>query len=103
MEVYFIMVNGLNERLHEQRKRMRLSQREVASIIDVSPSIISNYENGERVPSVESLMALANLYHCSVDYLLGFKPLNPLSLDVSMLKPEQICLLEQFLNSLTSD
>lgn len=26
---------------------------------------------GERSPSIESLMALTNLYHCSTDYLLG--------------------------------
>lgn len=27
---------------------------------------------GERTPSIENLIALANLYHVSTDYLLGF-------------------------------
>ena len=65
------MVNKLNIRLQEQRKLSKLSQKEVAKAIGVSPSIISNYESGERTPSVECLMALAGLYRCSTDYLLG--------------------------------
>ncbi|MFR5452186.1 MAG: helix-turn-helix domain-containing protein [Roseburia hominis] len=51
---------------------------------------MSNYESGERTPSVENLMALANLYHCSTDYLLGFQTNeNDNTLDVSMLCGEQ--------------
>ena len=65
------MVNGLGERLQTLRISYKLSQKEVAVAIGVSPSLISNYEKSERTPSAESLMALANLYHCSTDYLLG--------------------------------
>lgn len=49
------MINGLGERLREQRELRHLSQKEIAGIINVSPSIVSNYENGERSPSVETL------------------------------------------------
>ena len=58
---------------YQLRLEFNMSQKEVAGIINTSPSIISNYESGERTPSVENLMALANLYHCSTDYLLGFQ------------------------------
>ena len=54
------MVNGLGFRLQEQRQLLKLSQKEVAKVIGVSPSVVSNYENGERTPSVEILMALAS-------------------------------------------
>ncbi|MDE6714674.1 MAG: helix-turn-helix domain-containing protein [Lachnospiraceae bacterium] len=37
------------------------------------PYKLTNYESGERTPSVEALMSLARLYHCSTDYLLGFE------------------------------
>ena len=67
------MVQGLGERLTEQRLLRKLSQKEVAQAIDVSVSVISNYEHGERTPSVETLMSLAGLYRCSVDYLLGIE------------------------------
>lgn len=95
------MVYGLGKRLQEQRLLMNLSQKEVASSVGVSASIISNYESSERTPSVEILMALARLYQCSTDYLLGFdKEDNDRFLDVSMLNNEQKKLLQHFLLSI---
>ena len=92
------MVYGLAEKLKEKRTLMGLSQKEVAYMLNVSASIISNYESGERTPSVEALMALARLYHCSTDYLLGFeKPNTSFELDVSMLNEEQLKGLQHFL------
>ena len=70
------MVQGLGERLQQKRSGLKISQKEAAEAIGVSYSIISNYEKNERTPSLEKLMALANLYHCSVDYLLGIEK-NP--------------------------
>lgn len=94
------MVNGLGERLQKQRLHMRISQKEAASAIGVSASIISNYESSERTPSVENLMALAGLYKCSVDYLLGIDTISRNSIDVSMLTEKQILLLQHFLDEL---
>lgn len=94
------MVNGLGERLQKSRTVLKLSQKEVANSLNVSPAVISNYEKGERTPSVEMLMALARLYHCSTDYLLGFEKDNPKSIDVSMLSDKQTALLQNFIDSL---
>lgn len=92
------MVYGLGTRLYEQRMLKKLSQKEVANIINVSPSVVSNYEKGERTPSLEILVALARLYQCSTDYLLGFEKMeHDKILDVSMLDNEQLGLLQQFL------
>ena len=95
------MIQGLGERLTEQRLLRRLSQKEVATFLGVSPSIVSNYEHGERTPSVENLMALAGLYRCSTDYLLGIEKDNGSFVDVSMLSEKQIALLQEFLSSLS--
>lgn len=65
------MINGLPERLRDLREKFTYSQKDVANLLDVSPSLISGYETGERTPSVEVLLQLANLYKCSTDYLLG--------------------------------
>ena len=91
------MVSGLGERLQEQRMLNRLSQKEVAAVVGVSASIISNYERAERVPSVENLMALASLYRCSVDYLLGIRNDDRINIDTSMLSDRQVKLLQDFL------
>lgn len=91
------MVNGLADRLKEQRLKVNMSQKEVANVLSVSPSIISNYERAERSPSIENLVTLAALYHCTSDYLLGIESKNKQSIDVSMLNDKQVELLQNFL------
>ena len=94
------MVNGLGERLEHMRVSLRLSQKEAAAAIGASPSVISNYESGERTPSVENLMALASLYRCSSDYLLGLDRPSDVCVDASMLDGRQRQLLRDFLQGL---
>ncbi len=94
------MIQGLGERLQKQRTTMKLSQKEVAIAVGISPSVMSNYENGERVPSLENLMSLAGLYRCSTDYLLGLEKKEDIRLDTSMLSQEQKRLLQLFLHEL---
>ena len=94
------MVQGLGERLTEQRLLRKLSQKDVAAAVGVSVSVISNYEHGERTPSVETLMSLAGLYRCSVDYLLGIEKSRGVGIDTSMLSEKQVVLLQEFLSSL---
>lgn len=94
------MVYGLGERLQSQRFSRNISQKQAALGIGVSASVISNYESGERTPSVEKLMALASLYRCSVDYLLGIERTNSAKIDISMLDDTQVYQLQNFLYSL---
>ena len=37
----------------------------------IEQSLISKYENGERVPPTETLMQLADFYGVSMDYIMG--------------------------------
>lgn len=94
------MINGLAERLQKQRMLLKLSQKEVAVAIGVSPSVISNYESGSREPSLEVLKAIAKLYHCSTDYLLGIEKVAGVGIDTTMLTEKQAVLLQEFLESL---
>ena len=71
------MINGLPKRLRQLREQIGLSQRAVAKHLNISPSIVSGYETGERTPSTENLLALSYLYHCSTDYLLGREQISP--------------------------
>ena len=95
------MIKGLNEKLQTLRKQYRLSQKDVAKAIDVSPSIISGYETGERTPSLENLLALSYLYRCSTDYLLGKeKEIFFETIDTSNLNQLQVQRLAAFIDSL---
>ena len=65
------MDKTMADRLIELREKNHLSQSAVASRIGVTPALISAYEKTERNPSIDKLIALADVYHTSTDYILG--------------------------------
>ena len=95
------MIQGLPERLRDLRTNLGFSQRAVAKHLNVSPSIISSYETGERTPSTENLLSLSYLYHCSTDYLLG-RELGTKQPVISSegLSPKQVQLLTELVESM---
>ena len=71
------MDKNIAQRLQELREKNHLSQTAVANRIGVTPALISAYENTERNPSIDKLIALADVYHTSTDYILGRSVSNP--------------------------
>ena len=71
------MIKDLPEKLKLLRVKYGYSQKQVADKVNISPSIISGYETGERTPSTDVLLSLSNIYNCSVDYLLGKQNIEP--------------------------
>jgi transcriptional regulator with XRE-family HTH domain len=59
----------LGTRLREARLRAGLSLRELARQLNVSPSFVSQLENGKSQPSVATLYSLAQLLDLSIDGL----------------------------------
>ena len=60
-----------SERIKYLRTEKGLGQDDLAKEIGVSNGIISLWENGLREPSMSSLIALANFFHVSIDYIVG--------------------------------
>lgn len=58
-------------KLLELRSEKKLSQREIAKIFNVSQGTYNNWENSRTQPSLEQLIALADFFEVSVDYLIG--------------------------------
>ena len=77
-------VSGLGTRLQTLRYKLHYSQKTVASRINTAQSMISAYESGEKVPSLNTLKALARLYHCSTDYLLGLEKSDDATLTINL-------------------
>jgi transcriptional regulator with XRE-family HTH domain len=95
------MINGLPEKLKALRVQFGLSQKQVAEKLEVSPSIVSGYETGERTPSTENLLSLSYLYNVSTDYLLGRQAADPRSLlDISKLTDKQKAAVTNLIESI---
>lgn len=60
------------ERLKELRSEKGIGQIELSKAINVSKGIISLWENGLREPTLSNLIALAQFFGVSLDYLAGF-------------------------------
>lgn len=60
-----------SERLRNLRKGKKLVLADIAKLLDVSTTQISDMENGKTTTSLQRLVMLAEFYHVSTDYLLG--------------------------------
>lgn len=61
-----------SNRVKELRLAKSLSQEQLAEKIGLTKQAISQYERGERSPSMEVLEALCDFFNVSSDFLLGF-------------------------------
>ena len=59
------------ERLKELRLEKGIGQIELATQIGVSKGIISLWEQGKREPTLSSLVAIADYFSITIDYLIG--------------------------------
>ena len=61
-------------KIRQIRKEKGLSITELAEMIGISYQSLQRYEAGKRDPSIQVLIALANFFDVSVDYLVGREP-----------------------------
>lgn len=61
----------VSQRLREFREQRGLTQTELGVRAGMAAASVSHFETGQRVPSLESLMKLADALEVSVDALLG--------------------------------
>lgn len=58
-------------RLKELREETGLNQKECAEKLNISRGSISFYENGKRLPDIETIYNMVTFFNVSSDYLLG--------------------------------
>lgn len=59
------------ERLIEQRKLNKITQRQMAEYLKIAQPSYIRYEKGTSEPNLENLKKIADYFDVSVDYLLG--------------------------------
>lgn len=58
-------------RLKDLREDADLTQKRIAEYLHIRQNTYSQYETGQRQIPIEMLIALANYYGTSTDYILG--------------------------------
>lgn len=83
----------MKDKLKELRASIKLSQRDIASALNMSTSTYGNYEQGISEPDIATIKALADFFHTTTDNLLEHNV--PYLLDKSTLTPKQKQLVER--------
>lgn len=61
----------MRNRIRDLREDADLTQKQIAQYLKMSQTGYSKYETGENDIPITVLLALADFYHVSVDYLMG--------------------------------
>lgn len=64
-------MSDYNIRMRLLREREKLTQKEVAEKLGISPSAYNMYEKGKREPNIDTLQKIADFYGVSLDDLIG--------------------------------
>ena len=72
MQVYYVKRGDmmLGENIRNLRKENKMSQEQLAEKLDVSRQSISLWENGQTTPSMDNIIAIADIFGVSTDVLL---------------------------------
>ncbi len=70
-----------NTRLRQLRRQNNLTQKDLADILGVKATAISNYESNRNEPSFDKLLILSEYFEVSCDYLLGVTDLDMTDID----------------------
>lgn len=58
-------------RLQQLRERKRISRKVLSELCGLNSDAVRRYERGEAEPTLHSLVAIAEYFEVSVDYLVG--------------------------------
>ncbi|HZK21005.1 MAG TPA: helix-turn-helix transcriptional regulator [Oscillospiraceae bacterium] len=90
----------IGNRLRILRKSARLSQSQIASLLEIDRSTYSYYETDKTLPSITLLIRIAKIYAITIDELIGEN--NTLSFSDSgrIFKEEELMEDDDFLNKI---
>lgn len=71
--IYFggVGMSIISDRLKTLRNQKGVTQKQIAEYLDIAPNSVQRFEYGTTRPSLDNLIALAEYYKVSLDYLVG--------------------------------
>lgn len=81
------------ERIKELRNNHTWTQQELGDRLGVSKQSVSNWENGNIMPSIDVLVRMSDLFQTTTDYILDRE--NDLTIDITDLDAEQKAMVQR--------
>ena len=72
------------ERLKKLRKQEKLTQKDIATFLNISQPAYQQFESGKKKMNLETMEKLADYFNVSTDYLLGKTDFPDLDLEVDI-------------------
>ena len=94
---------ALGKRVRKQRQAHHLTQKELAGQLGLSTSFLGHVERGTRKASLETLVAISNALHISVDTLLSDSLTRSLPESAADMKDKQRIVLRQLVRNITEN
>lgn len=91
----------VNDKLKALRVESGLTQKELADKLNIGQTTVTSYENSTRTPQMESLIAYADYFKCSLDFLVERESQTD-DLTITAITTEEKELLKTY-RSLTGD
>lgn len=63
----------IGDKIKELRSNNKMTQKELAEILYVTPQAVSRWENGIVEPSLATVIEIAKIFHINTDELLGVR------------------------------
>lgn len=92
-------ITKLGDRLLSLRENHKLTQKDLSSMIGLTPKMISFYENNQRTPPADVLIKLSSIFNVTVDYFLGANTENKIVVERSIktsFGPDALDLLNKY-------
>ena len=96
----------MGDRIREARKKQRLTQEQLAELLDISVEFVGQIERGLKLPSMQVFIRLVEALNVSADYLLRDSVStgqlfgnNVIGAKIEKLKPNQRIALEALIDT----
>ena len=88
-----VVKDKISNRIPMLRKKHNMTQSELAKRLEITRAYVNAWEMGVSCPTVQYVIAMADLFNVSTDYLLGLE--TNIFIDVNGLSEKEIGMLSE--------
>ena len=89
-------ISVLGNRIRSLREDQDLTQKELSTMIGLTPKMISFYENNQRTPPIDILLKISRIFDVDINYLVGLSSSKNAQVSAKNISPQELNLLQYY-------